>query len=190
VSTTQQTTIEEPKAPWGSLAISDELSLRFIGTTQYAALVLELGLAHTAEDNWATAETSLDEVVLDDEDDEDGKWRLLVLEDTGELLAADAKQQTGQGLSRLLNLVDGLVGQGLRVLVLVTTNEPMRSLHPAVARPGRCAARIEFEPFPSEEATRWLKRRGASHEGSASTLASMFATLGGQEQEADRPLGF
>ena len=50
MSTTQQTTIEKPKAPWGSLAISDELSLRFIGTTQYAALVLERGLAHTAED--------------------------------------------------------------------------------------------------------------------------------------------
>jgi hypothetical protein len=29
------------------------------------------------------------------------KWRLLVLEDSGELLALDAKERTGQGLSRL-----------------------------------------------------------------------------------------
>ena len=66
----------------------------------------------------------------EDEQKREGKWRLLVLEDTGELLAADAKERTGQGLSRLLNLVDGIVGQGLRVLVLVTTNEPVRRLHP------------------------------------------------------------
>src|SRR5919106_1095736 len=50
-------------------------------------------------------------------------WRLLILEDTGELLSADARIQAGQGLSRFLNVVDGLIGQGLRILVLVTTNE-------------------------------------------------------------------
>ena len=69
-------------------------------------------------------------------------WRLLVLEDTGELLRPDAKSIIGQGLSRFLNVVDGLIGQGLRVLVLVTTNERIETLHPAVARPGRCAAKI------------------------------------------------
>ena len=71
-------------------------------------------------------------------------WRLLVLEDTGELLTPDAKTVIGQGLSRFLNVVDGLIGQGLRVLVLVTTNEEIRKLHPAVARPGRCAANVSF----------------------------------------------
>ena len=65
------------------------------------------------------------DVLLDDDDDDSG-WRLLILEDTGELLALDARYQTGQGLSRLLNVVDGLIGQGLRVVVLVTTNEPLR----------------------------------------------------------------
>ena len=44
------------------------------------------------------------------------------------------RQRTGQGLSRLLNVVDGLIGQGLRVLVLVTTNEPL------APPPGRLAA--------------------------------------------------
>src|SRR5439155_3230183 len=57
----------------------------------------------------------------DDEDGEQGDeerpkpWRLLVLEDTGELLAADARVAAGQGLSRFLNVVDRLIGQGLRV---------------------------------------------------------------------------
>ena len=67
----------------------------------------------------------------------------------------------GQGLSRFLNVVDGLIGQGLRVLVLVTTNEPIRKLHPAVARPGRCAANVEFAPLAADEAAAWLDEHGS-----------------------------
>jgi hypothetical protein len=133
------------------------------------------------------------EVVLDDDDETERRWRLLVLEDTGELLAADAKEQTGQGLSRLLNLVDGIVGQGLRVLVLVTTNEPLRRLHPAVARPGRCAAKVEFGSFPAEEAREWLAARGAETGCvKGETLASLFARAGGYEPEPgpERQIGF
>jgi hypothetical protein len=127
--------------------------------------------------------------VLLDEDEEASEWRVLILEDTGELLALDAKNQMGQGLSRLLNVVDGLIGQGLRVLVLVTTNEELRSLHPAVARPGRCVAKIEFGAFTADEADVWLERRGAHGDGSARTLAELF---GGEEEvdQAKLPVGF
>jgi hypothetical protein len=56
------------------------------------------------------------------------------------------------GEAGFLNVVDGLIGQGLRVLVLVTTNEELKSLHPAVARPGRAAANIEFHALSRHEA--------------------------------------
>jgi hypothetical protein len=126
-----------------------------------------------------------------DEDGPSDKWRLLVLEDTGELLAADAKERTGQGLSRLLNLVDGIVGQGLRVLVLVTTNEPIGRLHPAVARPGRCAARVEFAPFPAGEARDWLAAHGAEPaQIEAATLAELFARLSGEPIDPRPKVGF
>jgi len=128
--------------------------------------------------------------VLLDEDDDDSGWRLLILEDTGELLALDARYQTGQGLSRLLNVVDGLIGQGLRVVVLVTTNEPLRTIHPAVSRPGRCAAQVEFGAFSPEEADAWLERHGQVGDGTARTLASLFGHGDGLEQPAKRPFGF
>jgi hypothetical protein len=139
------------------------------------------------------------DVLLRGEDDDDerdepgdaGRWRLLILEDTGELLSADAKERTGQGLSRLLNVVDGLIGQGFRILVLVTTNETVRTLHAAVARPGRCAGRIEFEPFPAAEAAAWLEARGRDG-GSASraTLAELYGRLAGHEVRGRAPVGF
>lgn len=93
------------------------------------------------------------------EDDKD-KWRLLVLEDTGEMLVADAKQRVGQNLSRLLNIMDGLLGQGLKVMALITTNEEMGTLHPAILRPGRCWSHINFEKLSRTEANEWLKNQG------------------------------
>lgn len=84
------------------------------------------------------------------------RWRLLVLEDSGEFAAEDARTRSGAGLSKLLNAADGLLGQGTRTMFLITTNEPVGSLHPAVTRPGRCLANVELGPFPAEEASEWL----------------------------------
>jgi hypothetical protein len=130
------------------------------------------------------------DVVLEEPDDAE-KWKLLVLEDTGELLAADAKERTGQGLSRLLNVVDGIIGQGLRVLVLVTTNESLKRLHPAVSRPGRCAAKVEFLPFPAEEAAHWLEERRVERNAvGGGTLADLFAHAAGKDVDVSIPIGF
>ena len=118
-------------------------------------------------------------------------WRLLVLEDTGELLTPDAKTVIGQGLSRFLNVVDGLIGQGLRVLVLVTTNEEIRKLHPAVARPGRCAANIAFTPLSREEAAAWLSERGAGASVSEqTTIASLYALAEDDSSGPSPSVGF
>lgn len=118
-------------------------------------------------------------------------WKMVVLEDAGELLGADAHARTGQALSRLLNLTDGVLGQGSNVVLLVTTNEPLRALHPAVTRPGRCWSTTEFRPLGAEQANRWL----AAHESSRritqpATLADLYAMLRGRETETRRPFGF
>ena len=143
----------------------------------------------------ATLGVSEAQIAIDDDEEEQGgakPWRVLILEDTGELLAADARVTAGQGLSRFLNVVDGLIGQGLRVLVLVTTNEPIRKLHPAVARPGRCAANVEFVQLAKDEAQRWL----SDHEldpatTGPATLASLYARLEGRDpSDLNAAVGF
>ena len=141
------------------------------------------GISHVAFENDETGE---------DEESDEKAWRVLVLEDTGELLSADARVAAGQGLSRFLNVVDGLIGQGLRVLVLVTTNEEIRRLHPAVARPGRCAANIEFRPLSPAESASWLGRHGLP-DGAVSgawTLASLYAQLEGRDPSEVSLVGF
>jgi Domain of unknown function (DUF5925)/ATPase family associated with various cellular activities (AAA) len=138
--------------------------------------------------------TTYHEVIEDlegDGDEDDRLWRLLVMEDTGELLSADARERTGQGLSRFLNVVDGLIGQGLRVIVLVTTNEEIKKLHPAVARPGRCAANVMFDSLSREEASEWLAGHGVEEESpGARTLASLYAQAEGRDPSETVLVGF
>lgn len=111
---------------------------------------------------------------------ENDMWKLLIMEDTGELITEDAKERTGQGLSRLLNLADGILGQGLKVLILITTNEPLSKLHPAVSRPGRCAAVVDFLPLLPDDIAAWNSAHGSKVRvppNQTRMLAELYAEL-------------
>lgn len=121
----------------------------------------------------------------------DEKYTLLVFEDTGELLRVDAKERMQQALSRLLNVVDGLIGQGLRLLVLITTNEEINTFHPAVIRPGRCLSQMHVDKFSTIEANEWLRRHDSEKRVSEPhALAELYAILHGTfRQEEPVPTG-
>jgi hypothetical protein len=121
------------------------------------------------------------EVIMGDADDK--PWRLLLLEDCDELIRPGAKAASGQALSRLLNLTDGLLGQGRQVLVAITTNEDITRLHPAVTRPGRCLAQIEVGPLSSVESAAWMGDGFVLAER-AHTLAELIAL-----REGTQPVG-
>lgn len=118
-------------------------------------------------------------------------WKLVVLEDSGELMTADARERAGHALSRLLNVTDGLIGQGMRVIVLVTTNEPLGRLHPAIQRPGRCWREIEFRALGPIQANHWLASYGCEAARAAPVaLADLYALLRGAPVSDPQPIGF
>jgi hypothetical protein len=94
----------------------------------------------------------MDVVIGHDTGESAARWRLLLLEDCDDLIREDAERPASQPLSRLLNLTDGMLGQGRQVLVAMTSNQDLRRLHPAVTRPGRCLAHVEIGPLSPAEA--------------------------------------
>lgn len=120
------------------------------------------------------------------------KWRLLILEDSGELMRIDAKKTLGQGLSRLLNISDGILGQGTRTMILITTNEDIGKLNSAITRPGRCFSEIGFERFSAAEANSWLRTAGCdSRVESARSLSELYAIANGMSHDQTaRKIGF
>lgn len=93
-------------------------------------------------------------------------------------------------MTRSVNGVDGLIGQGLCILVVVTSNEELGKLHPAVRRPGRCVHKNRCQPFTATEAKEWRTRDGETRSiGDASrTLAELYARLRGEEEGESRPV--
>lgn len=134
------------------------------------------------------SEFMFDVLTEDDEDDEydrpsgsiihkEPRWKCLVFEDTGEVMGMDAREKTGPALARLLNLADGVLGQGSNVLILVTTNDDIQKFHPAVVRPGRCRARMEFGLLSPEESVAWAKAHKIQVDPAQHSLADLYSKL-------------
>ena len=130
--------------------------------------------------SWLDEDDDLD---LSTEEDED-RWKLLIAEDSDEFLRADARQSAGAALGRLLNVSDGILGQGSKTLILLTTNEDMRELHPALIRPGRALAKTEFTKLSTTEANHWLA--GTGEVSRAATLAELFELKGSIKRIGDQ----
>jgi hypothetical protein len=120
--------------------------------------------------------TYLNSIIFDAEGMSD--WLLLVIEDGDEFLNVDSADSKGQSIARLLNMGDGIIGQGLNLLTLITTNVAVDKLNPAIIRPGRAMCNLEFGKFSPEEATAWTAERGRSIEfESEATLAEMYRAI-------------
>lgn len=120
-----------------------------------------------------------------DQDDEESSekeapLRLIVLEDSGQFFKKGAGGTPG--FARFLNMADGIVGQGLRCVFLLTANERVADLEPAIIRPGRCIGVTEFPTFEFKEAWDWLVAHGAPDNQNASpgedqSLAGLYQRL-------------
>jgi hypothetical protein len=104
---------------------------------------------------------------------EDNKWRLIIIEDAERFLKPEAKETMGQSVARLLNLGDGMIGQGLKVLVLMTTNEKIEELHPAITRPGRCLVNIEVPELTAQEVAVWTNMPASEPK----TIAELYENI-------------
>lgn len=113
-------------------------------------------------------------------------WKLIICEDADEYLRSDARQRSGPALGRLLNLTDGLMGRGSDTIVLLTTNDDLGRLHPAVTRPGRCMAAVEFPALTAPEAAAWCPP-GVTPPAGGATLAELFALSAGDRRHSQTP---
>ncbi|MDQ4113826.1 MAG: ATP-binding protein [Actinomycetota bacterium] len=116
----------------------------------------------------------------DEATDKPPKAKLIVCEDADEYLRVDARERSGPALGRLLNLTDGLYGRDRDCYVLLTTNDDIARLHPAVIRPGRCLSQVEFPALSAAEARAWSGDPTVTRD---MTIAELFARGGGRRVE-------
>jgi hypothetical protein len=106
---------------------------------------------------------------------------ILIIEDA-ENIILDRKQGnflSTQAVSNLLNLSDGLLGDGIRQQIICTFNCDVRSIDPAFRREGRLVLEHKFDKLSVENARRLCIELGLPGNGEnirePMTLAEIYA---------------
>ena len=126
--------------------------------------------------------------ILEEDNDFMGrKYACVVLEDAPDFILTETRGTKGDLISKMLNLTSGLLGQGLNLKILITTNENIEQIDPAFLRPGRLLQRVEYPMLQPEEAIAWLKRHKLDpkmlkdHKDSEISLANLYSIKNGQQ---------
>jgi hypothetical protein len=84
---------------------------------------------------------------------------ILVIEDAEDLLVSRENERNG-AMSAILNLTDGLLGEGLHVQIICTFNTHISNIDKALMRKGRLLAMYEFKPLATTKANLLLQKIG------------------------------
>lgn len=126
--------------------------------------------------------------VLQHVGEEDKKsGNLIILEDSPRVVLAEARaSHETYNMSRFLNITDGILGQGVSSIFLLTTNDEIEDIDPAFLRNGRLLQRMKFGPLSVEQANKWLevhKYKGEPVEDETA-LSDLYAKVTGRAAHA------
>jgi hypothetical protein len=132
-------------------------------------------------DRFLSQPAYLNDVAFNGRAVDDNRWRLIVAEDCDEYVRAGAKAANGQNLARLLNVTDGVLGHGAKLIVCLTAAEPLSLVHPSIRRAGRCIADITVPRLTKDEARVWLGGRKvppSDDPAGSISVADLYAAVG------------
>jgi len=139
----------------------------------------------------------LKEVVLSHTVGRGDTANLIILEDCPRSVLKEARASDSYNMGRLLNITDGILGQGLKLVFLMTTNDDIKDIDKAFLRDGRCLQRLKFDLLDSNSANDWLEKNEYKGDFKAKEdieLARLFAIknnlFADAEEEKEEPVGF
>jgi hypothetical protein len=110
--------------------------------------------------------------------------QVVVAEDVDDLVRAGDKNAD---VARMINSGDGILGRatGSGTLFSLTANLKLAQMASYVTRDGRASVKVEFCPFPREEAVAWLEAHDAdaSSVNGPRTLSQLYSILKAQTQK-------
>ena len=89
---------------------------------------------------------------------------ILIIEDAEEVITNRKESNNSVAVSNLLNLSDGILGECIKVKILVTFNCEISAIDPALLRKGRLKLQHEFKQLTSDQANRLFKFLNINHE--------------------------
>jgi len=94
----------------------------------------------------------------------DNKNSVLIIEDAEKVVGSRESTDTNNGVSNILNMTDGILGDCLNIQVVATLNTPRDKIDPALLRKGRLIAEHEFKELPEDNVKRIFKKLKVTRE--------------------------
>ena len=105
----------------------------------------------------------------------DHKNSILIIEDAERVISDREGNGSTAGVSNILNLTDGILGDCLSIQIVATFNMKREKIDQALLRKGRLIAEHKFEKLSVEESNKLLKHLEKDHEVSESmSLADIY----------------
>lgn len=104
---------------------------------------------------------------------EELKDSVLIIEDCETLIKDRNNNIFSSGISDLLNISDGLMGDALNVKVVCTFNTDLRNIDKALLRKGRTKIKYEFKPL-TEDKAKMLRDKLNKHNGTSTLLCDIL----------------
>lgn len=110
---------------------------------------------------------------------------ILLIEDAEKVVRSrDGEGGNPEGVSNILNLTDGFLGDCLNLFIIATFNTPREKIDKALVRKGRLVADHHFEELTADQANIILKKIGSKRIAKEPmTLAEIYNEEGGMEQK-------
>jgi hypothetical protein len=90
----------------------------------------------------------------------ENKNSILVIEDAEKVIGSRESNDTNNGVSNILNMTDGILGDCLNIQIIATLNTSREKLDQALLRKGRLIAEHEFKELSQEESDKVFERLG------------------------------
>jgi hypothetical protein len=122
----------------------------------------------------------------------DHKKSIIIIEDAEEILTSRELSLSNRGISNLLNLTDGLMGDFLELKFVCTFNTTIDKIDKALLRKGRITTNYKFEKLNAEKSNKLLKKLGKNHTtDEAMTLAEIYnLEQKDNSEKKERKIGF
>ena len=122
----------------------------------------------------------------------DHKKSIIVIEDAEEILTSRELTLSNRGISNLLNLTDGLMGDFLELKFVCTFNTAIDKIDKALLRKGRITTNYKFEKLNVNKSNKLLEKLGKNHTtNEAMTLAEIYnLEQKDNSEKKERKIGF
>lgn len=124
----------------------------------------------------------------------DNKGCVLIIEDAERVIGDRTSSNSSSiGVSNILNLTDGVLGDALQIHVIATFNTAKENIDKALLRSGRLIAEHKFEALPIEDTNRLLAHLGKEGTSDKPLTLSDIYTFGQKEirtEEKKSSFGF